>query len=118
MAPLFCGMIRRELYTQLGGLDEGYGVGMFEDDDLSAALHARGLRTVVAEDCFVHHFGQGAFSNLAPQEYAGLFERNRSRFEQKWSTRWQPHRLRPGVIPPDQDVRFQPESFCMPAEQN
>jgi GT2 family glycosyltransferase/glycosyltransferase involved in cell wall biosynthesis len=118
MAPLFCGMIRRDLFNQLEGLDEGYGVGMFEDDDLSAALHARGLRTVVAEDCFVHHFGQGAFSKLPPQEYASLFESNRSRFERKWHTRWQPHCLRPGVIPPDQDVRFQPETFCAPAERN
>jgi GT2 family glycosyltransferase/glycosyltransferase involved in cell wall biosynthesis len=112
MAPLFCGVIRRSLYEQLGGLDEGYGVGMFEDDDLSAAVIARGLRIVVAEDCFVHHFGQGSFAQLAPQEYAALFERNRGRFERKWHTSWQAHRLRRGVIPPDEDLRFEPENFC------
>jgi len=112
MAPLFCGVMRRDLYFELQGLDEGYGIGMFEDDDLSASVRARGLRVVAAEDCFVHHFGQGSFSKLAPQEYTELFETNRKRFEQKWGIHWTPHRLRPQVIPPDQDVRFQPESFC------
>jgi len=111
MAPLFCGALRRDLYDQLHGLDESYGIGMFEDDDFSAAVRARGLRVVVAEDCFVHHFGQAAFSQLAPKEYDGLFETNRRLFENKWGVRWKPHRLRPGVIPPNEDVRFQPENF-------
>jgi len=112
VAPLFCGVLRRDLYLELQGLDEGYGIGMFEDDDLSASVRARGLRVVVAEDCFVHHFGQGSFSQLTAKEYTDLFEINQKRFEQKWGVRWKPHRLRQRVIPPDRDVRFQPESFC------
>jgi GT2 family glycosyltransferase len=111
MAPLFCALMSRNLFTELGGLDERYGVGMFEDDDLSAAIRQRGSRVAMAEDTFVHHFGQGAFSSLAPEEYKRLFERNRKLFEDKWNSPWQSHRLRPGAFPPDEDVRFQPEQF-------
>ncbi len=121
MAPLFCGAIRRDLYLELQGLDESYGIGMFEDDDLSASVRDRGLRIVAVEDCFVHHFGQGSFSQLVPKEYNEVFENNRKRFEQKWGVGWTPHHLRPQVIPPDLDVRFQPENFCTipqtPAEE-
>ena len=112
MVPLFCGVLRRVLYNELQGLDERYGLGMFEDDDLSAAVRARGLRVAVAEDCFVHHFGQAAFSKLAPKDYDGLFETNQRIFEKKWDRAWTPHQLRPGVIPPHMDVRFQPDGFC------
>ncbi len=114
MVPLFCGMLRREVFWKVGGLDERYGIGMFEDDDLSAALHELGLRTACAEDCFVHHFGQGSFSTLASIEYNRLFERNRRFFEEKWRTRWEPHTLRPGVRPPSAEARFEPIQFCEP----
>ena len=114
MAPLFCAMMSRQLFLDLGGLDERYGIGMFEDDDLSAAVRAYGLRVCVAEDCFVHHFGQGAFGKLPERHYGDLFDRNRRRFENKWRTKWSPHRLRPGAKPPLEEVRFDPEDFCRP----
>jgi GT2 family glycosyltransferase/glycosyltransferase involved in cell wall biosynthesis/SAM-dependent methyltransferase len=112
VAPLYCAVIRAGLFLELGGLDEGYGIGMFEDDDLSNAVKARGLRVVVAEDCFVHHFGQGSFAKLLPEEYEVIFAANRRRFEYKWKTSWVAHRTRPDVRPPFEERRFAPASFC------
>ena len=113
MVALFCAAIRRSLYWDLGGLDEGYGIGMFEDDDLSASVHRAGLRTLIAEDCFVHHFGQGAFSTLKSATYEALFQANRKRFEKKWGVRWEKHRLRPGVRAAFEEEKFEPETFCV-----
>src|SRR5581483_1155511 len=87
-APLFCAALRRDLYEKLGGLDESFGIGMFEDDDLSMKVKNQGLRVVVAEDCFVHHFGQGSFAKLPSSEYDRIFETNRRQFEAKWKQSW------------------------------
>jgi GT2 family glycosyltransferase/glycosyltransferase involved in cell wall biosynthesis len=112
MVPLYCAMMRRSIYEQIGGIDEQYEIGMFEDDDLSAAVRSLTLATAVAEDCFVHHFGQGSFSKLAPEEYNRIFTANRLRFERKWSTKWTGHKLRTGVRPPFEEIRFDPKEFC------
>jgi GT2 family glycosyltransferase len=112
MVPLYCAMIERSVYERAGGLDEQYEIGMFEDDDLSAAVRSLALTTAAAEDCFIHHFGQGSFSKLAPEEYNRIFDANRRRFERKWSIEWTGHKLRPGVRPPFEETRFEPEQFC------
>jgi len=112
VAPLFCGLMRRDLLQEIGGLDEGYKIGMFEDDDLAAAVLQRGFRICVAEDCFVHHFGQGSFSKLTNKEYDRIFEMNHHRFEEKWKKKWTRHKTRPRVRPPHEEVRFTPAQFC------
>jgi GT2 family glycosyltransferase len=112
MAPLFAVMIRRALFESLYGLDERYQTGMFEDDDFSRRVRCEGLRIVAAEDCFIHHFGQGSFSRLSPADYQAIFERNRAAYEAKWGVTWQPHTTRPGVRPPFEEPRFQPSAFC------
>lgn len=87
---LFCAAMRRQTFERLGGLDEAFGLGMFEDDDLCAALAARGLRVVLAEDAYVHHAAGATFRRLSPRDYLAWFEVNRLRYERKWNTRWHP----------------------------
>jgi O-antigen biosynthesis protein len=98
-AALFCALISRELWNRVGPLDERFRVGMFEDDDLSVRVRNAGLRIVSAEDCFVHHFGQGSFAKLRPAEYQEIFATNRRLFEEKWETEWIEHEYREGVRP-------------------
>ena len=111
VAPLFCALLRKTLWSELGGLDERFEIGMFEDDDLSLQVRQRGLRVVAGEDCFVHHFGQGSFAKMPRNAYEELFARNRRRFEEKWNTTWKTHQTRPDVKPAFERLRYQPATF-------
>lgn len=91
MLTLFCAAMRRDVVERVGMLDEGYGPGLFEDDDFAMRLRRAGYRLVCAEDAFVHHFGRGSFGALVPSgELGQLFTRNRARFERTWGVTWQP----------------------------
>src|SRR5262249_37418630 len=73
MLALFCAAVTRARFAEVGGLDERYGLGLFEDDDLAMALLREGLRVVLARDVFVHHYGGASFSKLAPSRYLRLW---------------------------------------------
>ena len=91
---LYCAAIRREVVNRVGLLDEQFKVGMFEDDDYAMRLRRAGYKSVCSEDVFVHHHGGASFGKLQPAEYQKVFEENRTKFENKWDIRWQPHKLR------------------------
>ncbi|QRY77337.1 glycosyltransferase [Pseudomonas sp. PDNC002] len=98
MLAMFCVALRRDVLDSIGFLDEAFGIGMFEDDDYSRRIQAAGLRTLCAEDAFVHHYGQASFKKLiANGEYQALWDRNQAYFENKWGA-WTPHvtRQQPG----------------------
>lgn len=95
MLAMFCVAMTRRTFDRVGPLDEGFGAGMFEDDDYAHRMRAAGLRVVCAGDAFVHHVGQAAFKSLiATAQYDALFEKNRARFEAKWRVTWTPHQWR------------------------
>ncbi|HEX5430908.1 MAG TPA: hypothetical protein VFW83_03005, partial [Bryobacteraceae bacterium] len=109
--PLFCGCTPRRVWDRVGGLDERFQVGMFEDDDFSLRIRQAGYRTVMAEDCFIHHFGNGSFAKLPSADALNIFDRNKRLFEEKWGRKWAPHKTRPGVRPPGPEDRMQVSVF-------
>lgn len=86
----FCVMLSRSVYEVCGPLCEDYGLGMFEDDDYCRRVQAVGLRTVCAEDVFVHHRRSASFDKLGQEHKKALFEKNRAIYEAKWGA-WIPH---------------------------
>ena len=111
VAPLYCVLVPRAVWDKVGELDAGFQIGMFEDDDFSLRIKTAGYRVVAADDCFIHHFGNGSFAKLPSKESLRIFELNKNRFEQKWNAPWKPHQLRPGVRPPFEDNRPSPSEF-------
>jgi len=92
---LYCAAIRRAVYEQVGPIDQGFEIGLFEDDDYSRRVRSAGYKLVCAEEVFVHHFGEGAFGALfRTGEHSRLFNLNRARYEEKWGTPWKPHARR------------------------
>jgi GT2 family glycosyltransferase len=92
MLAMFCLALRREIFERIGPLDEGFGLGMVEDDDYAERLRRAGYRLACAEDVLVHHFGEASFGELfATGERDTLLVANRRRFEEKWDTHCQRH---------------------------
>jgi GT2 family glycosyltransferase/predicted Zn-dependent protease len=79
----FCLLARPEVLARIGGFDEDFALGFFEDDDLCVRTREAGYRLVVALDVFVHHFGSRTFHGLGIETGPQLSE-NLERFRAKW----------------------------------
>jgi GT2 family glycosyltransferase/tetratricopeptide (TPR) repeat protein len=75
----FCLAVRRDAFEEVGGFDEGYGLGGFEDDDLCLRLRQAGYGLVIVHDSFVHHVGHATFDANGVDWYA-LQQENGRRF--------------------------------------
>jgi GT2 family glycosyltransferase len=96
MLAMYCVAFRRDVYQDVGPLDEQFGLGMFEDDDYAMRMREKGYRVLCAVDVFIHHFGQASFKKLIEDgTYNPLFEENQRRYEKKWALNWQTHVTRP-----------------------
>jgi GT2 family glycosyltransferase len=58
----FCIAIRRDVWHQLNGLEQIFGLGYFEDFDFSLRLRDAGFEQVITEDVFIYHQGSATFS--------------------------------------------------------
>ena len=83
----FCLLIRDRVWKELGGLDEAYGIGNYEDDDYCVRALRAGWRLCVAEDAFVFHYGSRTFMNMGMvgDAWNALVEENQKRFQDKWA---------------------------------
>ena len=79
----FCLLIRRDVVDKIGLLDEGYGIGLFDDDDFCYRAAAAGFRMVIARDAYVHHFGSRTFLTQG-LDCESILQRNEKRFVEKW----------------------------------
>ncbi len=79
----FCLLARRDVIEQIGGLDEQYGSGNFEDDDFCIRAALAGYGSRIAQDVFIHHTGSQTFK-AAKIDYRQSLERNWALFKSKW----------------------------------
>lgn len=80
----FCVLIRTALYKQIGGLDENFGLGNFEDDDYCLRATLTGWNCAIDHNVFVHHYGSKTFGKMG-KGFNELLERNKKYFKEKWS---------------------------------
>ena len=79
----FCLLMTRAVYDAVGGLDERFGLGLFDDDDLGLRVQKAGFGLVVAQDVFVHHYGNRSMVGNGVDAEA-LMARNQLTFLAKW----------------------------------
>ena len=79
----FCLLIRQAVIEQIGGLDEQFGIGCYEDDDICLRALQAGWKVVIARDAFVHHYGSRTFA-ASGVDFAALLQVNREKFLTKW----------------------------------
>ena len=86
MLAFFCVAIRRAAFESVGPLDERFGLGLFEDGDYNRRARAKGWEVFCARDSFVHHWQNASFRRLGKDAYLALYEENRKKYEEKWSS--------------------------------
>jgi GT2 family glycosyltransferase/glycosyltransferase involved in cell wall biosynthesis len=79
-----CTLIKKEVIEKIGGLDERFTPGNYEDDDFCLRAQLAGYKTVIAKDVFIHHFGSKSFKANGEQKYAERLEINKNKFIDKW----------------------------------
>jgi GT2 family glycosyltransferase len=79
-----CLCIPRRVLDEVGGIDERFGVGNFEDDDFCLRVRAAGYRIYVCDDVFIHHFGSRSFA-ANKVDYVATMADNWEKFSAKWS---------------------------------
>jgi len=80
----FCMLFKRQLIEEIGFLDERFGPGNFEDDDLCLRASLAGYHNVIAGDVFIHHYGSRSFIGNRI-DYGSSLCGNRKVFADKWS---------------------------------
>ncbi|UHA72725.1 glycosyltransferase family 2 protein [Paenibacillus sp. 481] len=84
----FCLLAKRAVLEEVGGFDEIYDIGNFEDDDLCLRVARAGYRLVIANASFIHHVGHATMKELqqdTPQNNVQyLMGINRNKAKEKW----------------------------------
>jgi GT2 family glycosyltransferase/tetratricopeptide (TPR) repeat protein len=79
----FCLLVRRDLLEEVGGFDERFGAGFFDDDDLCVRARRAGFHLLVAQGVYIHHFGSRTFAGQGIDCQEQL-RSNFERFVAKW----------------------------------
>ena len=80
----FCLLFKRAVLDAIGGLDESFGSGNFEDDDFCLRAKFAGFGSRIARGVFIHHAGSQTFRG-AKIDYRQAMLRNWDLFRAKWS---------------------------------
>lgn len=84
----YCVLIKRAVIDKIGGLDEAYGLGYYDDDDYSVRAIRAGFKCVRANRVVVRHLRDSTFSELFPDEKRReLHGKNRELFYSRWGRR-------------------------------
>jgi GT2 family glycosyltransferase/tetratricopeptide (TPR) repeat protein len=77
-----CLLVRKSAFNEVGGFDERFGLGLYEDTDLCYRLRREGYRLSIAARSFIHHEGSMTLRHLGdPMQ---RLYRNRDLFFSKW----------------------------------
>jgi len=79
----FAMLMKKNIYEEVDGFDETFGVGNFEDDDMSLKVRSKGLALMVDESVFIHHYGSQTFKENRIDIVKNLNERMPI-FKKKW----------------------------------
>jgi len=89
-----CFAVRRAVFAEIGGFDEAFRIGQFEDADFFRRARQAGFRTGIVGACLIHHFGSVTQDALSDTNRQRPYEaENRAYFRKKWKLGWARRRL-------------------------
>lgn len=77
----FSMLIKRKVWDEIGGFDEDFVPGYFEDDALSMEILRRGYRLKLVRNSFIYHSGSESFGRI---ENGSIIRRNHKLFKEKY----------------------------------
>lgn len=77
----FSMLIKRNAWNEIGGFDEDFAPGYFEDDALSIELLKKGYRLLLVKNSFIYHAGSQSFSKV---DFNKLLIHHRELFVKKY----------------------------------
>lgn len=83
-APFVCVIMRRDLFSRLGPLDEAFGLGNWEDNDYCFRVRQAGGRILIAPETWVWHLEHQTYKSSDSIDFDGLLASNKQRFLDKW----------------------------------
>ncbi len=84
-----CFAVRRGVFEKIGGFDEAFRIGQFEDADFFRRARLAGFRIGWVGACFIHHFGSVTQDALSDTKKQRPYEaENRAHFRKKWKLGW------------------------------
>jgi glycosyltransferase involved in cell wall biosynthesis len=117
----FCLLASREALEQVGRLDERFGLGQGVFDDYCFRVREAGFRLLVAQDVFVHHFGNRTFAQVAGDTHEAqqhAFDLFRGKWGDEYTTGYlgSPPSPSPAQEQPEETpARLDPVVACRPA---
>jgi len=80
----FCMMIIRECWTDVGGFDERFSPGGYEDNDICNRAYSAGWKSIVTGDAFIHHHGSKTLNTPEFQFMKGGLANRGKYFSKYW----------------------------------
>jgi GT2 family glycosyltransferase len=80
----FCMLIKREVVSKIGLLDEIFGIGGYDDMDYSRRVWQAGYKCVKARGAYVIHRVHSSFESLGSKRKRKIGRQTRALFWQKW----------------------------------
>lgn len=94
----WCILLSRELCNKIGGFDENFGLGWWEDNDLSTKIIAEGLDLAVAHNVILYHKGGHTFKKEnVNTNYWNM--RNHQYYVSKWCPKYNSYKYPVDTVP-------------------
>jgi N-acetylglucosaminyl-diphospho-decaprenol L-rhamnosyltransferase len=84
-----CFMVHRRVFEAIGGFDENFRIGQYEDKDFFLRAAKAGFRLGTVGCSFVHHFGSVTQKSMKTAKVAKPYAvENKAYFSRKWKLSW------------------------------
>lgn len=80
----FCLLVKRSVLDEIGGFDERFGFGNYEDDDLCLRAIRSGYRLMLVHEAFIHHIGHASMGQMNSAALDALLAENADKARRKW----------------------------------
>lgn len=91
-------LIRREVFSAIGELDEQFAPAWFEDVDFCRRLAAAGKDIYLVPDAVARHFGGASLEHLPYVQFIDLWYRNMWLYARKWFSKGEAEALRYAIV--------------------